>query len=181
MRAFIAIELPLHIKEILYAIQKQIGGENAKIGWVAKKNLHLTLKFIGEVENIDEIHKNLSDVKFNPFKVRLNDFEVCPRGKYTDINYMDLLWVNVEPKENLIKLQQEVDSELLNLFPTYQKFSPHFTLGRVKMIKKKKEFFEVVKKIKVKPIEFEINSFKLMQSKLSKDGSKYFVLKEYKA
>ena len=49
------------------------------------------------------------------------------------------------------------------------------------MVKKEKEFLELIKGIEIKPIEFEVNSFQLMQSKLSKDGSKYFVLKEYKA
>ena len=50
----------------------------------------------------------------------------------------------------------------------------------IKFVKKKEEFLKVLKEIEVKHIEFEINEFKLMESKLSKDGSKYIVLKEYK-
>ncbi len=177
MRVFVGVDLHKDVKEELHRIQKLIFPSLAKIKWVPKKNLHLTLKFLGEVESVDEIHEKLSNISFDSFKVKLGDFGAFPSWKNVNV-----FWVGVEPSKDVIKLQQKVDSELLSFSNTYQKFSPHLTLGRVKSIKKKKEFFGFINKgIKVKPIEFEINSFQLMQSKLSKDGSKYFVLKEYKA
>ena len=178
MKVFVSVGLPTEVKDELYKVQKLISPSLAKIKWVPKKNLHLTLKFIGEVENINEIHEKLSEIKFKPFNIKLGKFEMRSKGKYTNKNYSALLWSNVEPHDKIIELQQEVDSEL---FSGYQKFLPHITLGRIKMVKKEKEFLELIKGIEIKPIEFEVNSFQLMQSKLSKDGSKYFVLKEYKA
>ncbi|MBT3408470.1 RNA 2',3'-cyclic phosphodiesterase [Candidatus Woesearchaeota archaeon] len=178
MRVFVSVSLPTEVKDELYMIQGLISPSLAKIKWVPKKNIHLTLKFLGEVDNIDDIHKKLSKVEFNSFYLKLMEFEMLPKGKYTNKPYVARLWINIKPFENIIKLQQGVDAEL---FSGYQKFSPHITLGRVKMIKKNKEFLDVVKKIKIKPIEFKINSFQLMQSKLSKDGSKYIVLKKYKS
>lgn len=178
MKIFVSVSLPTEIKNELYGVQKSISPALAKIKWVPKKNLHLTLKFIGEVENIDKIHEKLSKIKFKSFNVKLDEFEMHPWGKHTKAGYAARLGVNIKPFDDIIKLQQEVDAEL---FSGYQKFSPHITLGRLKMIKKKKEFLDFVKEIKIKPVEFKINSFKLMQSKLSKDGSKYIVLKKYKS
>ena len=67
MRVFISVDLPKEGRDELYRIQKLINPSLAKIKWVPKKNIHLTLKFIGEVESIDEIHERLSKIKFNPF------------------------------------------------------------------------------------------------------------------
>ena len=62
MRLFIAIELPENIKGSLFNIQKEIGSEYAKIKWVSKNQIHVTLKFLGEVDN-DKLMK-LRPVKF---------------------------------------------------------------------------------------------------------------------
>jgi RNA 2',3'-cyclic 3'-phosphodiesterase len=176
VRVFVSVGLPTEVKDELYDVQKLVFPSLAKIRWVPKKNIHLTLKFLGEVNNLEEIHEKLSRISFKSFKVHLANF-----GAFPSWENLKVFWVGLEPSKNVIKLQQEIDSELLSFSNDYQKFSPHLTLGRVKMIKKKKEFLNIVKKIEVNPIEFKINSFQLMQSKLSKDGSKYFVLKEYKA
>ncbi|MCD4759367.1 RNA 2',3'-cyclic phosphodiesterase [archaeon] len=176
MRLFIAVELPKEVKEELYRIQKLIKPSLAKIKWVPKKNLHLTLKFIGETEvSVEEISERLSKIKFDSMKVGLDNFGVFSKGNETKV-----LWVDIKPGGEVIELQQKVDSELFSLFKKDQKFKLHLTLGRVKFVKKKEEFLKVLKEIEVKHIEFEINEFKLMESKLSKDGSKYIVLKEYK-
>ena len=102
-------------------------------------------------------------------------------GTFPNFSNIKVFWIDLIPRKKIIKLQQEIDSELLNFSNAYQSFSQHLALGRVKKIKKKNEFNNAIRDISVKPIEFEINSFQLMQSKLSKDGSKYIVLKEYKS
>jgi RNA 2',3'-cyclic 3'-phosphodiesterase len=175
MRVFISVDLPKEGRDELYRIQKLINPSLAKIKWVPKKNIHLTLKFIGEVESIDEIHERLSKIKFNPFQVNLGEF-----GFFPNKENMKVFWVDIHPHKEIIALQHKVDEELLS-FSNRQDFSPHLTLGRIKTIKKEKEFLELTNSIKVKPIEFNVDEFKLMQSKLSKDGSKFIILKKYKA
>lgn len=176
MRVFVAIDLPEEVKNELYRIQKLINPSLAKIKWVPKKNLHLTLKFLGEVDDIDDIHQKMSKIKFEPFEVNLKNFGAFP--SWENIN---VFWVDMEPHKEIINLQQKVDAELFNFSNKYQKFSPHLTLGRVKSIKKEKEFFKVIKSIKINPIKFEVDEFQIMESKLSKDGSKYITLKKYKS
>jgi RNA 2',3'-cyclic 3'-phosphodiesterase len=175
MRAFVAVELPKEVKDELYRIQKLINPSLAKIKWVPKKNIHLTLKFIGEVKDLKEIHEKLSKIKFNLFQVKLGEF-----GSFPSWEDMRVFWINLVPPKNIIKLQQAVDVELLK-FSDRQDFSPHLTLGRIKVIKREKEFMKLIKSIEVKPIKFNVSEFKLMQSKLSKDGSKFITLKKYKA
>ena len=176
MRVFVAVDLPKEVKDELYRIQKLINPKLAKIKWVPKKNLHLTLKFLGEVENIDEIHERLSKIKLKSFKVNLGSI-----GAFPNLKDIKILWADIKPDKEIINLQQKVDEELFQFSDKYQKFSSHLTLGRIKMIKKEKEFLNLIKSIEVKPIELEVNEFKLMQSILSKDGSKYITLKKYKA
>ena len=65
-RLFIAIELNDELKDYLFGLQKTLDLK-AKIRWVAKKNLHLTLKFLGYVEDVENVVKLLDTVKFNTF------------------------------------------------------------------------------------------------------------------
>lgn len=179
MRLFIAIELPKEIKDELFKIQKLISPSLAKIKWVSKKNLHLTLKFIGETD-VDPtvLVEKLNRVSFKSIKTSLFEFGAFPTISSSKVN---ILWVNLNPVPALINLQQEVDSELFTMFKKDQMFSPHLTLGRVKLIKKKDKFLNILKKISVKPIEFEINEFKLMQIKLTKDGPVYSIVERFKS
>ena len=51
MRFFIAYDIPGELKGRIVALQKRIGGGDARIKWVEPGNIHLTLKFLGEVED----------------------------------------------------------------------------------------------------------------------------------
>jgi 2'-5' RNA ligase len=87
--------------------------------------------------------------------------------------------VEIFPKKKIIELQQKIDQELLDIFNFDQYFSPHLTLGRVKKIKKKEIFESTISEIKIKNKKFEINKFYLIESKVTKDGSKYVILNEF--
>ena len=178
MRLFIGFLLPKEIKDEIYNIQKFIGGQEAKINWVSKKNLHFTLKFLGEIKENDkkEIIETLDKFSFEAFKVKLSDFKYFSYKNKISAFYVDLI-----PKERIINLQQKIDAELLNILKKDQKFIPHLTLGRVKKIKKEEELKEKIKKIKVEDKEFLIDKFSLISSKLTKDGPIYKILKDFKS
>ncbi|MBS3172237.1 RNA 2',3'-cyclic phosphodiesterase [Candidatus Woesearchaeota archaeon] len=176
MRFFIAVSLPSEVKNELYRIQKSINPEFAKIKWISKKNLHLTLKFIGEYKNEEDIKKQLSTIKFEKFEIILNKLEVFP-----DYFNIRIMWVDLEPKEKILNLQKQVDENLIEIIQRDQKFSSHLTLGRVKSIKHKKEFLESLKLVKVNPIKFEMNEFRLMSSRLTKEGPIYRIIETFKA
>ena len=168
MRCFIAIFPSKEIKEYLCQIQKQIGNKCIKAKWIPKSQLHITLKFLGNIkeDKLGKIKEKLSKIKFNSFEDSLNQL-----GSFNN----KVLWVNLNKKENILKLAKLIDQEFME---TEQRFSDHITLARIKNLKKKNEFLKKLK-TKIKPIKFKVNSFELMKSTLSKDGSRYEVLETY--
>lgn len=176
MRLFIGLVLPKEIKDELFAVQKNIPNNLAKINWVAKKRLHLTMKFLGNVDRdkLKEIEDILRNIKFKPFNVNLTKF-----GFFPNVGNPKILWTSLFPEKKIIKLQQKIDGELLSLFKSDQKFNPHLTLGRIKFIKKKKEFLDCLKKIRIEPKIFTIKNFYLIESKLTREGPCYSILSEF--
>lgn len=176
MRTFIAIDLPKEIKDYLYELQNKLRVLPAKVKWTAKKNLHLTLLFIGEInENrLYQIKERLNSIKLKKFEANLDKIGVFPNE-----NYIKIIWVSLNPKNKIIELQQKIDSELLDLIKRDKEFNVHLTLGRVKFVKNKQEFKEKLK-LDIEKKNFEINEFKLIKSDLTKDGPQYTNLEVYK-
>jgi 2'-5' RNA ligase len=172
MRLFIAIEIPEEIKEYIILIQGKIGNELAKVRWVNKSQMHLTLKFLGEVQlNVaEELKKELEKIKFEPFSVNLDYIGVFPNE-----NYIRVVWVGLKPEEKIIELQNDIDESLKNLFGKEKDYKPHITLGRVKFIKKenKTKFVETIKNIKVEGKKIEIKDFRLIKSTSTEKGPVY--------
>ncbi len=170
MRCFIAIKLPIEIKDYLFELQKEIKSEYAKINFVHKKNLHLTLKFLGEINDkkLADIMGVLKEIKFKRFEVGLDHV-----GFFPDEKHIKVVWVSLKPTKEVIGLQQKIDSEILGLFDKDERFSAHLTLGRVKFIKNKEKFLEQLQNVNLKNKEFLISEFYLIKSDLKKDGPEY--------
>lgn len=174
MRCFISVDLSDEVKDYLFNLQKEFSSI-VKVKWVAKKNLHLTLRFLGEIddEQLKAVKKRLLDIRFNRFKVLLDGVGVFP-----DEIFIRVIWIGLISDE-LIELQKRVDESILDLFPTDQRFLSHLTLGRVKCVKDKEGLRRILNNIKVKKFEFEVDSFKLYKSELNRDGPKYFLLEGF--
>ena len=175
MRVFICVELSDEArKEIARIIEKieQTGLINAK--YVEPENLHLTLKFLGEVEDskIEEIKKQLNKIKFKKFKARLGSL-----GVFTP-QYIKILWVELLGEE-IYKLKQEVDKLLESLFPEEKGFSSHVTIARVKSLKDRRVFLDMIQKEKLTG-EFEVSNIKLKSSTLTPEGPVYEDILEIK-
>ena len=170
MRLFIAIEIPEDIKEYLTKIQEEIDINSNKIGFVKKEQIHLTLKFLGEVQpnDIELIKENLKKITFNKFSVQLNKVGVFPNK-----NYIRVIWIGLEPEQNILELQKQIDESLKKLFKKDTNFKPHLTLARVKFINNKEEFIEKLKNINIENKKIEINNFKLIKSTLTPTGPVY--------
>tara|TARA_Y100000034_G_scaffold109360_1_gene140620 strand:+ start:1729 stop:2244 length:516 start_codon:yes stop_codon:yes gene_type:complete len=167
MRIFIAITLPKEVKDYLWELKEEFRGIG-KFNFIAKKNYHITLKFLGNIkeDKLEEIKQKLSKIKFNSFEDSLKELG-CFENR--------VLWVNLKQKNNVLNLSKLIDQEFME---TEQRFSDHITLARIKNLKKKNEFLKKLK-TKIKPIKLKINSFDLIKSELNKDGPKYTVLETY--
>lgn len=129
MRAFIAIEVPHSIREKIKKIQDELPGEGLK--HVEEENLHITLKFLGEIDESKarEIKNIIGSIKFSPFEVNCMGVGVFPNEKYIRV-----VWVGVESNGILEKLAEELNDKLekIGFLTAKEKFTSHLTIARVK-------------------------------------------------
>jgi len=134
LRAFIAVELPREIRQAVYdttaALRNRLG---AMVRWVPLENMHLTLKFLGDVSptNVDLLSQMLraeTDL-FNCFDLRLNGLGSFPNPKRPRVIY-----IGIQAPVVLESLQRGIESASRRLgYETEERgFSPHLTIGRVK-------------------------------------------------
>jgi 2'-5' RNA ligase len=176
MRLFIAIDLPERAKENVEKLKLELKGLKG-VKPVSKDNIHLTLKFLGEVSDnkADEIAKALEQVKFKPFKTSISKMGVFPNE-----NRILVLWIDAEPAEPLFELKKQIDA-VLPKFKDDHPFKTHITFARIKYIANesdKKKILDILKK-PVEKTEFLVNKFRLYKSDLQPTGPIYNVLKEF--
>lgn len=171
-RAFVAITFPDEVtKEV--ALVQSLFPKNKFIGKLTElENLHLTLKFFGEVSS-DELEK----IKLNLSKIRFHSFEasLLQTGTFSFRGSPRIVWIKVGG-EAIHKLQKQIDDALQSEFRSEERFMSHLTVARIKYVKDKEDFKEKIKKLKVKKIKFKVSSFKLMSSELRLLGPVYNVV-----
>ncbi|MBN2112181.1 RNA 2',3'-cyclic phosphodiesterase [Candidatus Woesearchaeota archaeon] len=173
MRLFIALEL-----EELADYFKELQQKVPKAKATYPKQFHLTLKFLGDVQDnkLAEIKEKLKQVKFEPFQLKLGKTGVFPSEKFIRV-----VWVGLEDGEKIKKLQEQIEKALEGIFEKDSRFHPHITLARIKFIEedKKEEFIKSVKAIEIEPKETKIKNFKLIKSILTGEGPVYEDLEVY--
>ncbi|MBN2052307.1 RNA 2',3'-cyclic phosphodiesterase [Candidatus Woesearchaeota archaeon] len=176
MRLFLAIDLSEEAKQSIERVKEGLKGIKG-VKPVAKDNIHLTLKFLGEVDDdkVDGIINALSQVKFQPFNIFLNK-----PGAFPNENRISVLWVDASPAEPLIVLKKDIDKALPR-FKDDHPFKTHITFARVKYIANqddKKKIIDLLRK-PVDRIEFSVDKFILYKSTLLSEGPVYEVVKEF--
>jgi len=176
LRSFIAVNLNPEIKEYLTSIQINLNITDAKIKWVEKNNLHLTMKFLGylsldQTELVKTILKEITS-QHNPFIIKLSS----NIGTFPTYQMPRIIWVGI--KEGLNELKELYNSIENNLsdqgFPRENKdFYGHITIGRVKYIRDKTNFIQILKRIEVNNFTQEVGSIDFMESKLTPQGPIY--------
>ena len=177
LRLFVAIDIPEEHKTTLLKAQKAFPG----LPWTSAKQIHLTLRFIGEVDvdQFDRITECLNNVSATPF-------ELCPAGTgfFPDAAKPSIFWFGLQESPALLKLKQKVDAALkksIGLSPETRSFVPHVTLLRFKTHPSE----ELVAALSAKfsdlgMAEFKVNAFSLYSSQLSNSGAVYVKEAGYK-
>jgi len=126
LRLFVGIEFPPELKLHLSLLETGIRGAK----WVDAGNLHLTLRFIGEVDEgvAADIDEALAHVRARRFTLQLAGAGVFGGGKPR------ALWVGVERHPDLVALRDKIEQALIRtgLEPEQRKFAPHVTLARLR-------------------------------------------------
>jgi len=133
VRAFIAIDLEPEIKETLQSLVRELKTTRADIRWVSAGGMHLTLKFLGPIDEsqVHRVEEILAGVarRHAPFPLRLERTGAFPGEKSPRV-----LWVGFAADPELLALQDEIEQalEAEGFERDKRGFTPHLTLGRVK-------------------------------------------------
>ena len=134
IRTFIAIEIPGNIISKIRELQEGIKVYGLKIRWVRPENIHLTLKFLGDVEavTIGEIAGTISKTVEGYTPISLNAKGI---GVFPGIKRPRVLWVGLTGQlDSLVRLQKTLDEnfKLLGFPGEKRSFKGHLTMGRIK-------------------------------------------------
>jgi 2'-5' RNA ligase len=172
-RLFVAIRPPEDIRDLLLDAMEA----SADFRWQDDEQLHLTLRFVGEVERpvADDLAAELSRVHAPPF-----DLRIAGTGRFEQRS-SGALWAGVEPREPVAALAAKVEraSIAIGLEPERRGFHPHITLARWKGRRSREiaSFLERTRGLASEP--FEVRDFTLFESRLSRHGAHYESVTSY--
>lgn len=172
MRVFIAVPFPDNLKEQFIEMQRE-AASLGNIKPVECENMHLTLKFLGEVDErkVAEISNVLQSINLQSFHLSIKGLGVFPNR-----NYVRVLWAGVDAgRKEFMELQASVDEKISKLgFPKEREYIPHLTIARIKHLQKKEEFLRLVDRYSAKDFGcFKVECVDLMESILSRRGPTY--------
>ena len=177
-RIFICIDFPDEIIRETARVQGLLNNWKFTGKMTELENLHLTLKFLGEIpeEKLKEVREKLKSIEFRKIELALGNI-----GSFSHRGKPRIIWAKLLGK-GIYELQTKIDSALNEIgFPKEERFMGHLTIARVKYVKDANGFKEHIDAIKLKKIKFEIERFKLMESELSQLGPNYTLVEEYKS
>lgn len=166
-RLFVAIRPPEQIRDLLV----DATDEGPGLRWVGEENLHLTLRFIGEVERplATDIAAALAAIRYNAFDLRVQGI-----GRF-ERRSGGAVWAGVQPRDKVAELAAKIDRAcvLVGLEPERRAFHPHITLARYNRssAEEAREFER--RRSNLSSPTFTIERFLLFESRLSRHGPHY--------
>ena len=177
-RLFVAIDISEEVKQKIQPVLDLLSELNVDLKIVPSENLHITLKFLGEVDKteIRKIEDKLSLIseKFRNFEINFRQV-----GGFPSMEKLNVLWVGVE-NPILIELMKNIDDGLNDVRENEHEEVPHLTIARIKSGRNKEELIDWLNKVRDKSFgPMIVDKIILYESELSSDGPKYEVLDEF--
>jgi RNA 2',3'-cyclic 3'-phosphodiesterase len=175
IRTFICIEVPESIKLRIASLQQDLRRIESQVSWVKPSNIHLTLKFLGDVpeSKIETVRRAVERASSD---IRKFEIEVGSAGCFPNPRSPRVLWVGfpVLP-EGLRALHEAIEGELARegFARESKRFSPHLTVGRVRAPKGAALTAEELIARGFDPERFKVREVILMRSDLNPKGSIY--------
>ncbi len=176
IRAFIAFELPADVLDRVQSLQEKLKTLGLNVRWVRPGNLHLTLKFLGNIArtDIESVRSGLSAAigRFSPIALSLKGIGVFP-----GVRRPRVLWVGIAGEvQMLAELQATIEDVLapVGIARENRKFKAHLTLGRFKGSADARKLGEAIAAFNPFSTDvFEIDRLFLFQSELKPTGPEY--------
>lgn len=181
MRLFIALEIPPAVRQNIAALLDSLRAISKEPRWVRPANLHVTLKFMGEIpdKKLDTLRTTLGAIRSE----REVTLEFRGLGFFPNDKHPRVFWAGIEASQNLKPLAADIDGamEKLGISREQRAFSPHLTLARME----RPHLPEVLREAIAASAKREFGSlrtseFHLIQSKLKPSGAEYTTLASFR-
>lgn len=173
MRLFVALGIPDDVAQGLLLLQGGVPGAR----WQRRDQLHLTLRFIGEVDGVQagDIDDALAAIRAPGFTLELHG-----TGSFGGRDPRQL-WVGARPNAALMHLQKKIETALqrIGVAPDPRKFTPHVTIARLKASPRAKAIEYLSDHALYTSAPFAVNAFQLYSSTLTPNGSLYTAERDY--
>jgi len=179
-RLFIALEVPDNVLDVLINLRREIYPDDSNIKWEPREKLHITLKFLGDIdlEMKDKIIESLKEsllVKEN-IQITFDKF-----GIFYKFNTPNILWAGIQKNHQLFSKFNNMESDLerVGIKKEKRRFKPHLTLLRIKG----NENLTEIEKFNQQPINglnFTLENILLIKSRLLRTGSVYEIIRKFK-
>lgn len=166
VRLFVGIFVPENLKQKIVSLQKEIGKLPINCKFVEPENLHISLSFLGEVEeeNVKTISEKLEEVSktYGKFEVDVSELSLIPNKNYVRV-------IALETKSEMLQqisrhMEKEIGGDVK---------PPHLTLCRVKSISDKNIFYQKISDLDSSLGKFVVDSVDLIKSELGTSGPVY--------
>lgn len=183
IRAFIAIDISKEIQRKLEEVSDQLRSNlpDVPVRWVLAENIHLTLKFLGNVSVSNlEVLVNILQVEalnHKPFEMSIGELGAFPTNRRPRV-----LWIRIQAPTELMDVQRGIEAVTARLgYPSEQRpFSPHLTLGRVSRNASSHDSRKISDALELVKVGFLgamwVRAIKLYRSDLSPSGAVYTCL-----
>ena len=183
IRAFIAINLPVEIQQKLEQVSSQLKGQlgGVPVRWVPVGNIHLTLKFLGDVSlaNLEVLQKILQaeTARYASFEASVGELGAFPSARRPRV-----IWIRVNAPAELGQLQRGLEESIgrLGYAPEERGFSPHLTLGRVSRNANNTELMRISQVLESTQVgilgSMQVTALYLFRSDLQPSGAVYTCL-----
>jgi len=175
IRSFICIVLPEELKAKIATVQSQLRGEPVDVSWTKPENVHLTLKFLGDVEEaqLDAIKEVVTQTAkaHSQFELVASGCGVFPNERNPRV-----LWIGLKDEEGRVQsLAQEIEEKLaaIGFAKEGRPFTPHLTIGRIRSGRNAREFARTFMAVDFPPHRFAVEQIVLMRSDLRPTGAIY--------
>lgn len=182
IRTFIAANLDQGLRAVLAGVQDRLKATRADVGWVRPENLHLTLKFLGQVEEgrigaIGEVTAGAVG-GCGPIRLVFQGLGAFPRPREARV-----VWIGLSHgADTLAALQARIETglEQLGFAREARPFTAHLTLGRVRGPERREQLARALAEAPAEPLgEMVLDRIELMKSNLSAAGARYTILQSF--
>lgn len=181
IRTFVAIDIPSPARKVIAAVQRRFLPLDLKATWVRPENVHLTLKFLGNInpDRVPEVANTLASAASSsqPFTLSLDE-----PGLFSENGAPRVLWLGLKDGEGRLgKLYRDIDKALhgIGFGAETRPFAPHITVAKIKSLKNIQALKEEVESGKtIEKVSFEVTQIVFIESQLSPEGSQYTELRE---